>query len=142
MTRPPVADDTGSLSVAAALAGVVVIVLLGLVVDGGNVLAARQHASDLAENAARSGANALSIPTLRRTGRIELDPVAAQAAAQQSLRVGGVSGTVSVDTTTVTVTVTIKEHTPLLALTGVDHVDVTGRATADVVLSLSPGGRT
>lgn len=129
--RPDNRDaETGSVALAAAIFFPAVLIVAGLVLDGGFALAARQRAASTAENAARAGAQALDIDELRRTGRVQLDQRAAAAAARTYLsRVGG-TGTVEVHGTTVTVTVSVRQPMTLLRLSGLTTVTVTGRATA------------
>ncbi|NVI89427.1 pilus assembly protein [Actinomadura sp. BRA 177] len=59
----------------------VVLLLAGLLVDGGLAIHARQRAADMAEQAARAGANQIDTDALRETGKPVLDPGRAQAAA-------------------------------------------------------------
>ncbi|NKZ05723.1 pilus assembly protein [Actinomadura latina] len=59
----------------------VVLLLAGLLVDGGLAIHARQRAADMAEQAARAGANQIDTDALRETGEPVLDPGRARAAA-------------------------------------------------------------
>lgn len=122
--------ESGSLALAAAIFFPAVLVLFGLVLDGGYTLAARQRAASTAENAARAGAQALDVAELRRTGRIQLDQRAAAAAARTYLTNVGETGRVEVRGTTVTVTATARQPMTLLRLTGLTTVTVTARASA------------
>ena len=54
------------------------LLLAGLVIDGGLTLAARVQAIDEAQAAARAGAQAIDLPLFRSTGQIVLDPVPSQ----------------------------------------------------------------
>jgi hypothetical protein len=117
---------------------VVVIVLAlvlaaGLVLDGGLALAGKVQAIDAAQAAARSGAQAIDLPTYRATGQITLDPAIATADAEHSLATAGENGTVSVAGDVVTVTVMVSQHTQILNLIGIDalHETATGSATAE-----------
>lgn len=49
-----------------------VIVLAGLLVDGGQAIHARQRAADIAEQAARAAADDVDVAYLRRTGRVRI----------------------------------------------------------------------
>ncbi|HEX8081478.1 MAG TPA: pilus assembly protein TadG-related protein [Jatrophihabitans sp.] len=103
--------------------------MAGLVIDGGNALAAREQAADVAQQAARAGADALSPESLRGspTG-LTASPAAAQAAANRVLDTAGVTGTVNVDGASVSVTVVVHKDTTILSAFGVGPIK--GRATA------------
>lgn len=64
--------DRGSLSMFAVLLSLGVFMLAGLVLDGGTAIAARQRAADVAEQAARYGADEVDVPALR-AGRLQVD---------------------------------------------------------------------
>ena len=104
--------------------------MAGLVLDGGLALAARVHAIDDAQAAARAGAQAINIPLYRTTGQITLDTGEATADAQRYLAAAGHSGTVRVNGDEVTVTVTITQTTQILSLAGINHLTETGSGTA------------
>jgi hypothetical protein len=78
---------------------------------------ARSRAADLAENAARAGAQEL---TDIRTGTWRLDRTRARQAASAYLAARGQTGSVSVSDRRVTVVVTIRIRTSLLRLAGID----------------------
>jgi Flp pilus assembly protein TadG len=59
------AVERGSLSLFAVIFTLVVLMLAGLVYDGGLAIAARQRAADVAESAARAGANAIDVGAFR-----------------------------------------------------------------------------
>ncbi|MFI6519965.1 TadE/TadG family type IV pilus assembly protein [Spirillospora sp. NPDC050679] len=73
--------DRGSISMYVVLFTPAVFLLAGLLVDGGLAIHARQRAADMAEQAARAGANQIDDAALRETGKPVLDPGRAQAAA-------------------------------------------------------------
>ncbi len=73
--------EAGSVSVLVAVLGFALLLMLGLVVDGGRQLIAYRRAANDAEQAARAGAGALN-PAGLRTGTYILDPAAAAAAAR------------------------------------------------------------
>ena len=107
-------------------------VTAGMAVDGGRIVAARVEAADHAENAARVGAQQV---TLLRLGWPLLDPAKAKRAAEEYLIVHGVSGQVTVGLRTVSVTVTLAQQTTLLRLVGVNSRTVTASRTAVLVES-------
>jgi hypothetical protein len=67
-----VSGERGSMSVFTVLFSVVVFLLAGLLVDGGAAINARLRAADVAEQAARAGADRIDVEHLRTTGRARL----------------------------------------------------------------------
>lgn len=130
-------NDGGQITLFVVLSVVAMLVLAGLVVDGGFVLAARRRAIDEANGAARAGAQALAIPTYRSTGDVAIDPAAAEQAAQGFLNASGHTGVVRVQEDRVSVTLTFDQPTALLHLIGIDHVTVSGRGSAQSVRGVS-----
>jgi len=112
-----------------AFFGVALFALVGLVVDGGRALAARRQAIDVAEQAARTGADQLSVDSLRN-GSYVVDPTAAAIAVDDELRVAGMSGTVSVSGDEVIVSVHTVTRTTILGIVGLRAISVSGTATA------------
>jgi hypothetical protein len=107
-------------------------VTAGMAVDGGRIVAARVEAADHAENAARVGAQQV---TLLRLGWRLLDPVKAKRAAEEYLSSHGISGQVTVGLRTVSVTVALTQQTTLLRLVGIGSRTVTATRTAELVES-------
>ena len=131
-----VAED-GAAAVLVLLLTPALFGLAGLVLDGGTELAARQHAADLAEQAARGGADALDTNALRTTGTEGLDTAAAQAAACRYVTTDpGATCTATVTSSAagqqVTVRVRGSHPTVLLGLIGINtlHTDAVGTAQA------------
>ncbi|MFC4054029.1 TadE/TadG family type IV pilus assembly protein [Actinomadura syzygii] len=73
--------DRGTIALYTVLFTPIVFLLAGLLVDGGLAIHARQRAADMAEQAARAGANQIDAERLRATGKPVLDPGRARAAA-------------------------------------------------------------
>lgn len=69
--------DRGTFSLFTAIFAVFVIMLAGLVVDGGLAIHARERAADIAEQAARAGANDIDLTALRQTGEPSVDTATA-----------------------------------------------------------------
>lgn len=109
----------------------------GLVIDGGYTLGARQEASTIAEQAARQGADASSVGSLRHSGDARLDAVASKRAALHYLTATGHTGTITVGRDSVTVTVTVTKQTAILGVIGIDDVTVTSAATAHLVRGIA-----
>lgn len=102
----------------------------GLVVDGGYLLTAKREAINVAEHAARAGAQALSIDQLRASGQHVLDAQHAAAAAHAYLASAGHQGNVAVAGDQITVTVDVRRAPVILGIAGVGEFTVTGHATA------------
>lgn len=111
-------------------------VLLGLVVDGGNVLDARLDASRAAAQAARVGADALSQSSLR-DGRDRVDVARATARARSYLRSAGMNGTTTVRGDTVSVTVRGRSKTQILGVLGIRSFPVEETQTAVAITEAS-----
>ncbi|WP_449063245.1 pilus assembly protein TadG-related protein [Planomonospora algeriensis] len=112
-------------------AGVVgaLLLLAGIVVDGGLVLAARVRAVNEAYEAARSGARQLDFGAYRRDGEVRLDPGRARSAALAYVAETSDSATVDVSGDTVTVVVRVVQPPRVLGLAGVGAFEVSGRAS-------------
>jgi hypothetical protein len=108
------------------------VVLAGLAVDSGRLVAAHVSAGDHAENAARAGAQEV---TLVRLGWRLVDPRRATATARAYLDAHGLDGDVSADFRGVTVTVRVRQATTLLRLVGIQEREVSSTRTARLVSS-------
>ena len=122
--------ESGMVTAFVVIFTLALLLMAGLVLDGGLALAAKVQAIDDAQAAARAGAQAIDIPTYRASGQITLDPAQATADAQRYLAAAGHTGTVSVNGEQVTVTVTITQATQILSLAGINHLTETGTGTA------------
>lgn len=128
-------DERGAVAIVMPILAVAMLSMAGLVVDGGAALAARGRATDVAQQAARAGADALAPGSLRRgqPDDLTVDPAAAAAAADRVLTAGSVIGQVSVVGDTVTVTAQVSRPTAMLSAIGVNTVTGRGTATASVL---------
>jgi Flp pilus assembly protein TadG len=106
------------------------LLLAGLGIDGGRILAARAKALDEADEAARSAAQQVDQSALRHGQPTTLDAAAATQAAQRYLAASGDRGAVSVAGADVTVTVTRSVAMEVLGLAGVGPVSVSASASA------------
>jgi uncharacterized membrane protein len=133
MTRRSMAgrrSECGSASIwALTVTAGVFTVLLGLVVDGGNVIEARAEAARAAEQAARLAADQLSAGSVRE-GHDAVSPGAAAESARGYLRAAGMPGTVHVAGDTATVTVHDKVPTKVLGIIGIGAFPIDESATA------------
>jgi len=114
------------MTVLAAMFMIIVIFVVALVIDGGTIRAARRHAGDVAQEAARAAAQQVDEEVRFSTGQIVIHPDRARAAGLNVLSAAGATGTVSVDGTEVTVRATFSTGTALL-----DEITVTASRTAN-----------
>lgn len=145
--RPVVRHDSartedGSIGLLMAVLASAMIAFAGLVIDGGAALAARQLAADVAQQAARAGADALDYSTLRQNapGGLRADPAAAAAAAQRVLAAAEATGQVQVAGTTVTVTARIEASTVVLSAFGLNDLSQSASWSADALEGVDSGG--
>ena len=133
--HPPRHTDRGSGTAIGMFLIFVILVLAATLLESGNSMRASSHATDVAQQAARAGADKLDLGALRGDATLRIDPVAAQAAAQAYLRQVGETGSVQATPTGVTVTVTVTRSRVLLPLVGIRTITVTSTATATPLLS-------
>lgn len=121
--------------------GITIVGLLAvfLTFDTATAIETKAAIVDVAQQAARRGADQLDLAVLRSSGQVQLDPAAAQAAAEQWLAQAGHTGTVAATTEQVTVQVTITQPAMLLAAVGVDDYTLTARATAEPIQPATAG---
>jgi hypothetical protein len=112
----------------------------GLVVDGGSILAARQHAFEDADAAARAGAQAVDVAALRGGRPVSLDPGRARQLAQAQLAASGESGTVTVTGDDVTVVITRTQPLSILGFVGLSSVTIHASGTAHAVRGVNKAG--
>jgi hypothetical protein len=125
--------DAGQVTPFVVTMALALLLVAGLVLDGGLALSAKVQALDTAAAAARAGAEELDLVAYRTRDVVQLDPVRAAATAQGWLASAGVIGTATATTTTVTVTVLRTSRTQLLQLIGVTELHVSATATATPV---------
>jgi hypothetical protein len=125
--------DEGSATVFLSITVLGLLVLIGLVVDGGAKIRGIQRADALAADAARVAGQRIDVPDAITGQDPTLDARAAAAAARAYLTARGVTGTVTTTGTTVTVTVTDSTPTVFLGLIGIHTLTVTGHASATLV---------
>jgi Flp pilus assembly protein TadG len=112
------------------------LLVAGLAVDGGAILAERRAVTDVARGAALAGAQAIDEQAVR-SGNIAHDPAAVKAAASAHLARHGHSGTVDVEDGTITVTVTAEVHPQILQAIGLGTQTVTGTSHARLVRGIT-----
>lgn len=131
--------EDGAVSMLVVGLALALLLVAGLVFDGGRLLAARSEAFAVADNAARAGAQAVDIAELRASGTAAFDRAAAETAALAFLDRAGHRGSVNVSPQQVEVTVTITAETAILGLAGVDERTVTATGRATLVSGVSAG---
>jgi Flp pilus assembly protein TadG len=141
MTPPPAHrhasqpdQEAGQVLVLAVVFALGLLVLLGLVTDGGLVFAARRDLQRTADAAARAGAAQLDETAYRASGgtTAQLNPQQATSAAHRYLHAAGFGGhaEVAADTGAVTVVVATTMRPPVLGALGVGPVRLAARALA------------
>ncbi|MBD8058725.1 pilus assembly protein [Cellulomonas sp. JH27-2] len=132
-------NDRGTISVFVIGLAVALLILAGLVVDGGRAINARAAANDDAEQAARAGANQIDDAVLRSSGRVVINQDAARTAARRFLTVKGYPAgdiQVSFPAEGVRVQVGGDVDTTLLSLISINTFHVTGSATARAAVGI------
>ncbi len=126
--------ESGVVTAFVVVLTMALLLVTGLVFDGGRTIVAKRHAINVAEQAARAGAQALDIASIRSGGPYRLDPRQARRYALAYLAASGETGTVSVsrDTTgdLVGVVVPFSVRSSLLTLAGLPVLRGTGEASA------------
>lgn len=122
--------DPGSVSAFVVCLASTFIVVAGLAVDSGRVVAARITVADHAENAARVAAQQVRGI---RSGEWFIDPVEARRTASRYLSQFGLVGEIHVDATSVTVSTFVEEQMTLLRLVGIESRTVRATRRADLV---------
>jgi Flp pilus assembly protein TadG len=107
-------DDRGSVTIMIAVLGLSFLMAAGLAIDGARKLGGLSEARDLADNAARSCAQAVDNIAYRSTGVPLLNPTNAAVRADAYLASTGNTGTATVAETECTVTVTLTISTQFL----------------------------
>jgi hypothetical protein len=113
-----------------AVLALALLMAAGLAIDGGRKVNLLREASHLADNAARAGAQAVDLDTLRTTGDLQLlTDDAVQRVGGYLTSLGHAPSDVVVDGDTVTVTISLTVD-PVLLPTGPITVTATETATA------------
>ena len=124
------ADQRGSVTAFVAVIITAIVLVIGLVVDGGALLTTKRRAVNLAEAAARAGAQGIDETTIRAGGPVRLDPAAARRRAERYLAEEHVTGRVTATVTGVHVEITINQPLMFLGIAGLASRTVTGQADA------------
>jgi len=139
--------DRGTLSLFVVLFTPVVVLLAGLLVDGGIAINARERAADVAQQAARAGVNDLNVAALR-SGRIELAQGActvATAFVGKYTGIGATSGPCTFVTVNghpgIRVYAKVTVHSQFLGLIGIGTFTQTSYGEATPVCGITQGGQ-
>lgn len=129
-------DERGAVTVWLAGASVLMVTVIGISVDLGGQVHAKERAHTIAAQAARTGAEQITADAM--TGATpRLDVGRARQAATAYLRAAGVQGTVTISGgTRVTVDVTDTYEPLFLRSVGVGPLTVTARSTAELKRAL------
>jgi hypothetical protein len=127
--------DRGSATAFLAVAVMALLLMAGLVVDGGGKVRAAQRADRIAAEAGRAAGQQIDLPLAVSGERPRVAPAAAVEAARAYLRQADVTGEVAVsaDRREITIEVTTVTSTVFLGLVGVDELTAHGSATVELV---------
>lgn len=123
-------SEHGSVLITGLLLSLALIMLIGAAVDVGHAFLVRRQLASIADDAALSASQAISVATLHE-GHLQLNTAAARAEAQHTIAAHPhVSGETNATTANVTVTVTRRVPTILLGLVGIRTLTITAHASA------------
>lgn len=123
-------SSRGSISALTVCLVLSMMTVIGLVLDGGASINEYVRLSDIAENAARAGAQEVSGI---RTGDVQIDSQAAEIVGQKYLRFHGVTGTVTTTLDSVVVEVSGETSFQILSLIGLSSRSIHVLRTARLV---------
>jgi Flp pilus assembly protein TadG len=130
-------DEQGMVTAFVVTLTLALLVVIGLVLDGGYSLAARREAIDEADGAARAAAQSVGLSS--RRGPVVLDQGRAQAAADAFLAPTGHAGQATVQGDAVTVTVSFPHRMLILGVGHLLSIRVRGRGIAHAVRGIEKG---
>jgi len=130
-------DERGSISVWLVTSSFVMMMLVGLAVDLGGQVHAKQRAHDIAAQAARAGGQQVQAAPATEGHYLAVDTAAARNGAEDYLTAAHVSGTVTITGgDTITVDVTDSYSPKFLSFIDLGDLTVTGTASARLIRSL------
>lgn len=126
--------DRGSMSLFFAVTTVAILMVMGLLVDGGGALNTANRATSIAQEAARTAGQQLDPAQAIEGTAITIDPDAATGAAQDYLATADVTGNVEITDGGQSITVTVHDtyNTLFAQFVGKGTIHVTGTATAQL----------
>jgi Flp pilus assembly protein TadG len=141
--------DRGTLSLFVVMLVPAVVLMAGLLVDGGIAINAKERAADVAQQAARAGADDLDVANLRQ-GNVQLAPDAcgvALAFVPKYQGIGAVgngcfvtNGNLEV-APVITVSAKVVVHSQILGLVGLGTFTETASGSASPVCGITQGGQ-
>lgn len=140
MSRPNIPsrrDERGTVTVFVVSLTAALLLVAGLVHDGGRMIAARRDADAVAGAAARAGAQGLDEAGIRRTDGAPLDVSAVRARVARYLTGTAFTGTANVTGDSVTVDVHRTQDLAILSLVGLRTSQVTGSGSARAVRAVT-----
>jgi Flp pilus assembly protein TadG len=140
MTSQRIEQQRGQVIAFVVIFTSALLLMAGLVVDGGRGLSAQLRATDEAQAAARAGAEQINLDAYRADGSLVLDSGNATSAAQAYLAATGDNGTVSVQGNNVLVTVHISVTTDLLGIVGLHTLSESGSGKAQAQQGITQAG--
>ncbi len=135
MMRRSWRSEDGFIGPAMAMFMVVLVIVMGLAIDLGGQMRAMQRADDVAREAGRQGAQAVDV-TAAMTGQAQaVDPIHAQAVAQEYLASAGVQGSVTIlgGGTSLDVTTSTSYRPLILGIIGISQMEASGHARVQLV---------
>ena len=141
--------DRGTLSLFVVIFAPAVVLLAGLLVDGGIAINAKQRAADVAQQAARAGANDLNVAALR-SGVVQLAGNACSVATAFVPRYNGSGATPGPNPCTIMtvggrqvirVYATVTVRSQLLSLFGINTFTESAYGDASPVCGITQGGQ-
>lgn len=134
-------NDRGSFTVWTVIVFFALLIVLGLVVDGGGKLQAKQRAELVAEEAARTAGQEVLTPPASRGLGAYVNPFTAQAAAQKYLAASDVKGiVVPSGPNTLLITTQATYQPKVLSIVGLGPQTVTGTAHVSLNRTNTLGG--
>ena len=136
-------SDEGSITLFVCVAALGLLLLAGLVVDGGAKVRALQRADRLAAEAGRAGGQAIDVRAAIPGDVPRVDPAQAVRTSEAFLAAQGASGTAHVTDAgrALVVDVTVSSPTVFLGLIGVNSLTVHGESTVRLVRGVTRGGQ-
>ena len=132
-------SERGSVTAFVTVFTVALLGVAGLVFDGGLILAAHSRAFNEAEAAARAGAQAVDVDSLRAGAGVQLDPSEAERRAIDYLTSIGREGTVEIEGDTVRVRLAFRQDLTILGAFGLGARTVEGEGVARSVRGVTEG---
>jgi Flp pilus assembly protein TadG len=127
-------SEAGAATVFVVTFAVVLLVMAGLVVDGGLAINARQRVADDVEQAARAGSQHLDLEALRTSGVVRIDPgpetqkAVRDFLARRGYPAGGIR--VTANAAQITVSAEIEQRTALLSLIFINQFTIRAQGQA------------